>query len=339
MMKTITMKTESVKSTSAKTNGINMHYLEAGEGPLVLLLHGFPELSFSWRHQISALADAGYRVVAPDQRGYGRTDRPENPQEYTLCHLAGDVVGLVQALGERQAAVIGHDWGAPVAWTSALLRPDIFGAVGLLSVPYKPDLWSGPPPTAAMKELLAATGQMFYQLYFQEPAKADRELAQDPRNSFLQMFVGVSGGVREKWRYLFSPDETFLDTLPKANGLPRWLTEDELAFFTEGFKRTGFTGGLNWYRNMDRSRELLGFLAGAKIRQPSVFLAGAEDEVIEIYQRDYDLLEQTMPGLTAKTLIAGAGHWVQQEKPEQVNRHLLEFLSAAWPARPRSSAY
>ena len=321
-----------MKSAYAKTNGINMHYLEAGEGPLVLLLHGFPELSFSWRHQISALADAGYRVVAPDQRGYGQTDCPENPEEYTLCHLAGDIVGLVNALGEKRATVIGHDWGAGVAWTSALLRPEIFGAVALLSVPYLSDFWSGPPPTAAMKALLAS-GQMFYQLYFQEPGKADEELTQDPRNSLLRMFTGAAGGVQKKWRFLFSPDEKLLDTLPKANGIPHWLSQDELVFFAESFKRTGFTGGLNWYRNMDRDRELLGFLAGAKIEQPSVFVAGAEDQVVEMYQRDFDLLEQTMPGLTAKSLIAGAGHWVQQEKPEEVNRHLLQFLSAAWQVR------
>jgi pimeloyl-ACP methyl ester carboxylesterase len=323
-----------MKTASVKTNGICVNFLEAGEGPLVVLLHGFPELSFSWRHQISALADAGYHVVAPDQRGYGQTDRPENAEEYTLCHLAGDAVGLVQALGERRASVIGHDWGSVVAWTCALLRPDIFGAVGLISVPYLADLWSGPPPTAAMKALLAG-GQMLYQLYFQEPGKADQELAQDPRNSLLRLFAGCSGGISPemRWRFLFSPDESLLDTLPEVKELPHWVTEDELAFFAESFKRSGFTGGLNWYRNMDRDRELLGFLAGAKICQPSMFMAGAEDVVVEMYRRDFDLLEQTMPGLRAKTLIAGAGHWVQQEKPEEVNRRLLQFLSAAWPVR------
>jgi pimeloyl-ACP methyl ester carboxylesterase len=321
-----------MKSASVKTNGIDMHYLEAGEGPLVLLLHGFPELGFSWRHQISALAKAGYRVVAPDQRGYGQTDRPENCEDYTLCHLTADIVGLVQALGRQRAAIIGHDWGAPVAWTSALLRPDIFGAVGLLSVPYLSEFWSGPPPTNAMRSLLA-NGLMLYQLYFQEPGKADRELAQDPRDSHLRMFVAAGDGIQtdRRWRPVFSPQETFLDTLPKVNELPHWLSEDEITFFAESFKRSGYTGGLNWYRNMDRDRELLGFLAGAKVRQPSMYLAGAEDQVVEMYRQDYDRLEQTMPALKTKALIAGAGHWVQQEKPEEVNRHLVQFLSAAWP--------
>jgi len=321
------------QTISVQTNGIRMNLLEAGTGPLVVLLHGFPELGFSWRHQLTALANAGYRAVAPDQRGYGRTDRPESAADYTLCHLAGDVVGLVHALGEKQAAVIGHDWGSGVAWTSALLRPDMFQAVGLLSVPYLSGLWDGPRPTDVMKQLLA-TGQMLYQLYFQEPGKADQDLARDVRDSMLRLFVGCAGGVppEHRWRFLYSASEAFLDTLPKVDRLPVWLTEEDLHFFVSEFSRTGFTGGLNWYRNMDRDRELLPFLAGAKILQPSAFIAGADDLVIAMYRRDFNLLEQTMPGLTAKTLIAGAGHWVQQENPQEVNRLLLQFLSAAWPA-------
>jgi len=311
-----------------------MSLLEAGEGPLVVLLHGFPELGFSWRHQLPVLAQAGYRAVAPDQRGYGLTSRPGRAEEYTLCHLAGDVVGLVQALGARQAAVIGHDWGAGVAWTCALLRPDIFRAVALLSVPYLAGLWSGPPPTAMMKQLLAS-GQMFYQLYFQEPGKADTEMAQDPRDFLLRMFAGAAGGVapERRWRWIFPPSERLLSTLPPVDLLPAWLSAGDLDFFAAEFARTGFTGGLNWYRNMDRSRELLAFLAGARILQPSTFLAGEEDAVIEMYRHEYDSLEQSMPALTAKALIPGAGHWVQQEKPEQVNEWLLGFLSAAWPAQ------
>ena len=317
------------------SNGIRISLLEAGAGPLVILLHGFPELGFSWRHQLTALAEAGYRAVAPDQRGYGLTSRPDRVEEYTLCHLAGDVVGLVEALGERQAAVVGHDWGAGVAWTCALLRPDIFRAVALLSVPYLAGFWGGPPPTAMMKQLLAS-GQMFYQLYFQEPGKADREMARNPRDFLLRIFAGAAGDMapERRWRWIFPSSMPFLDTLPPVDRAPAWLNAEALDFFAAEFARTGFTGGLNWYRNMDRSRELLAFLAGARILQPSAFLAGEEDPVIQMYRQDYDSLEQTMPALTAKTLVAGAGHWVQQEKPEQVNIWLLHFLSAAWPARP-----
>lgn len=314
-------------------NGIRMHLLEQGSGPLVILCHGFPELGYSWRHQIGALADAGYRVVAPDMRGYGGTEQPADAQAYTLCHLAADMVCLVQALGENQAAIIGHDWGAAVAWTCALLRPDMFPALGLLSVPYLTDFWSGPPPTAAMKALLAS-GQMFYQLYFQYPGKAEAELERDVRDSHLRMFYGVSAGVPldQRWRLVFSSSEGFLDTLPRPERLPSWLTEEELSVYVREFTRTGFRGALSWYRNMDRDRELLGFLAGSKIQQPSVFLAGAEDAVVTVYRAAFDSLEQTMPRLTSKILIPGAGHWVQQEKPEEVNRHLREFLAAAWPA-------
>ncbi|HLK69442.1 MAG TPA: alpha/beta hydrolase [Bryobacteraceae bacterium] len=322
-----------IKSTTVETNGIRMHLLEAGSGPLVVLLHGFPELGYSWRHQLTAIAAAGYRVVAPDQRGYGRTDRPAAIEAYTLCHLAGDAVGLVQALGEKQAAVFGHDWGSAVAWTSALLRPDLFPVVGLLSVPYLADLWAGPPPTSLMEQLRAG-GMMLYQLYFQEPGPADRDLARDARDSILRLFAGSGGGIapQQQWRFLYPASEAFLDHLPKVDRLPSWLSEEELEYFGCEFARTGFTGGLNWYRNMDRDRELLAFLAGARIQQPSVFLAGEEDLVIQMYRRDFDILEQTMPGLTAKSLIAGAGHWVQQEKAEEVNQHLLGFLAKAYPS-------
>ena len=306
----------------------------------MILCHGFPELGYSWRRQIGALADAGYRVAAPDMRGYGGTEQPADAQAYTLCHLAADMVCLVQALGENQAAIIGHDWGAAVAWTCALLRPDMFPALGLLSVPYLTDFWSGPPPTTVMKTLLGE-GQMFHQLYFQDPGIAEAELERDVRDSFLRMFHGASATAPpgQRWRFVFSSSEGFLDTLPRPERLPFWITEEELSVYVKEFTRTGFRGALNWYRNMDRDRELLGFLAGSKIQQPSVFLAGAEDAVVTIYRAAFDSLEQTMPRLTAKILIPGAGHWVQQEKPEEVSRHLREFLAAAWPAeKPQATA-
>ena len=323
-----------MKDTQVSANGMQMHLLEEGQGPLVLLCHGFPELGYSWRYQIPVLAEAGYRVVAPDMRGYGGTDAPGDQDAYTLCHLAADMVCLVNALGEKQAAIIGHDWGAPVAWTCALLRPDIFPALGLLSVPYLADIWSGPPPMQSMKMLLAM-GQMFYQLYFQEPGKAEREFEQDVRATHLGLFYGASGSAppEHRWRFLFSPSETLADTMPRPSGLPPWLREEELDVYVREFKRTGFRGGLNWYRNLDRDRELLGFLAGAKITQPALFAAGEEDAVIQMYRPAFDTLEQNVPNLTKKVLIPGAGHWVQQEKPAEVNQLLSEFLTRAWPAK------
>jgi pimeloyl-ACP methyl ester carboxylesterase len=240
---------------------------------------------------------------------------------------------LVQALGEEKAAIVGHDWGAPVAWTCALLRPDIFKAVGLLSVPYLANFWTGPPPTSLMRQILAG-GQMFYQLYFQEPGKADAELAQDARESLLRLFYSASGSAppEHRWRYLFGPQEKLLDTMTRPEQLPAWLPEEDLAVFATEFARTGFTGGLNWYRNMDRDKELLAFLAKSKIQQPSLFVAGSEDAVITMYRAAYDSLEDAMPNLKAKILVPGAGHWVQQEKPEEVNRPLLKFLAAEWPS-------
>ena len=328
-----------LKTTSFVTNGIRMQVREAGTGPLVLLCHGFPELSYSWRHQLHALAEAGYRAVAPDQRGYGGTDHPTDPETYTLCHLAGDIVGLVHALGEERAAIIGHDWGSAVASTCALLRPDIFRAVGLLSVPYMADFWTGPAPTAAMREMLAG-GHMFYQLYFQEPGRAEADLERDVRNSLIRMYHGASGGIpaTEQWRFVFSPSENLLDTLPSPSALPPWLTDEDLDITTKAFEGTGFTGGLNWYRNMDRDRELLAFLAHSKIEQPSMFVAGSEDAVVGMYRTDFDRLEETMPRLRTKVLVPGAGHWVQQEKPAEVNRLLLDFLSEQWPVARGSAA-
>jgi pimeloyl-ACP methyl ester carboxylesterase len=299
-----------------------------GEGPLVVLCHGFPELWYSWRHQLKALAEAGYHVVAPDQRGYGKTDRPEAVELYDVLQLSGDIVGLVDALGETGAVIVGHDWGSAVAWFCTLLRPDIFRAVVLLSVPYVQRSWADIRPTELMKQI--AGEKQFYQLYFQEPGKAERELEADVRKTILTVLYSASGDVPpdKRWRFLFDKSETFLDccTVPKT--LPAWLTEADLEFCTQEFKRTGFRGGLNWYRNLDRNWELTPFLGGAKIRQPSLFVAGEFDPVVTIYQQAFDSLEETMPGLTKKVLVPGAGHWIQQERPNEVNDLLIEFLAS-----------
>jgi pimeloyl-ACP methyl ester carboxylesterase len=309
-----------------ETNGIRMHYVEAGSGPLVVLCHGFPESWYSWRHQITALAEAGFRVVVPDQRGYGETDRPEAVDAYTVFHLAGDIVGLVNGLYERSAAIVGHDWGAPVAWYSAQLRPDLFRAVGLLSVPYLP---RGPMrPSAIVK---AAFGdKIFYQEYFQQEGTAEREFERDVRATLLATFYSLSGDAapNERWRYVFERGEKFLDSVVVPKNLPPWLSEADLDFFTGEFKRTGFRGALNWYRNIDRDWELTGFLDAAKLDQPTLFVAGERDAVIEFYADAYQALEINAPNLVGKVLLAGAGHWIQRERPAEVNRLLVDFLSS-----------
>ena len=309
-----------------KTNGINMHLAEQGEGPLVVLCHGFPEGWYSWRHQLPALAAAGFHAVAPDQRGYGRTDRPDPVEAYDILNLTADVVGLVHSLGRDEAVVIGHDWGAPVAWHCALLRPDVFRAVGLLSVPYLPRTWGDPRPTDAMRVL--AGDQEFYQLYFQEPGRAEAELEADVRRALTMFLYAASGDAppQKRWRFLFGKGERLLDTGGLPDRLPAWLTQADLDYFVGEFSRTGFRGPLNWYRNIDRMWEQTRFLSGAKIRQPALFAAGDRDAVIAMYRPAYEALDQTVPDLRAKALLPGVGHWIQQERPGEVNRLLIDFL-------------
>lgn len=310
------------------TNGIRMHLAEQGEGPLVVLCHGWPESWYSWRHQLQALADAGYHAVAPDQRGYGQTDQPEAIEAYHILNMTADIVGLVHALGEEKATIVGHDWGAPVAWHCALLRPDMFHALALLSVPYRQPAWTDIRPTEAMK-LLEGDQHHFYQRYFQEPGKAEKELEADIRKSVVGFLYSASGDPppEKRWRFLFNKEERLLDTLTIPSTLPSWLTEEDVDFFVQEFTRTGFRGGLNWYRNIDRMWELTKFLTGARIQQPSLFVAGEVDVVITMARQAFDSLEEAMPNLRKKVLLPGAGHWIQQERPGEVNQLLLEFLS------------
>ncbi len=316
-----------LKHRFIETNGIRMHIAEQGEGPLVVLCHGFPECWYSWRHQLSALSEAGYHTVAPDQRGYGQTDQPEAVEAYDIFQLTGDIAGLVNALCEDKAIIIGHDWGANVASHCALLRPDIFHAIGLLSVPYLPRSQKNVRPTDLMK-LMAGENQ-FYQLYFQEPGKAEAELETDIRKTMLMLLYSASGDppAEKRWRFLFSKSEKLLDTVSLPDTLPNWLSEQDIDFFSSEFKRTGFRGALNWYRNMDRAWELTSFLSGAKLHQPALFVAGEADAVITMYRAAFDAMEKTVPNLTKKVLLPGAGHWIQQERPKEVNDLLVSFLA------------
>ncbi len=309
-------------------NGLRMHYATAGEGPLVVFCHGFPESWYSWRAQMEAVASAGYQAVAPDQRGYGETSAPEPVEAYGLGYLAGDIVALVRALGGGPAILVGHDWGAPVAWTSALLRPDLFRGLALMSVPYLAKLWGGPKPTDGMRRM-CGEDKMFYQLYFQEPGLVERELEADPRDFLLRIFSGISGDTGSRpARLLFDRGQRFIDALPPAGALPKWLSEADLDYFAGRFRMSGFRGPINWYRNIDRNAESLSFLAGRLVEQPSLFIAGERDGVLQIYPRDVEALEQTMPRLTKKVLLPGAGHWVQQERAQEVSALLIEFLRA-----------
>lgn len=308
-----------------QTNGIRMHIAEQGAGPLVILCHGFPESWYSWRHQLSALASAGYHAVAPDQRGYGQTDAPAEPDKYTMLHLVGDIVGLLDALGEQTAVVVGHDWGAPVAWNAALMRPDRFRAVVGMSVPY---LARGPFPPVQMLRQVA--GENFYIVYFQRPGVAENELERDVRATVRRMLYTASGDApsEARWGPVIPKDRGFLDVTIDPETLPSWLTEADVDFYAGEFSRTGFRGGLNWYRAMDLSWELTAPFNAAPIVQPSLFIAGKEDAVLSFPGMDAVLanLRQWLPGLHSTLFVDGCGHWVQQERPDEVNAALIDFL-------------
>jgi pimeloyl-ACP methyl ester carboxylesterase len=299
-----------------ETNGIKLHVAEQGSGPLVLLCHGWPEAWLSWKHQLPALAAAGYRAVAPDMRGHGESTAPPDVAEYTLLHHVGDMVGLVAALGERSAIIVGHDWGANIAWTGALLRPDLFPAVVAMSVPFRRR--SPAPPLATLRK----TGQEnFYWLYFQTE-RAEAEFERDPPTTFRRLFAGTGGSLT------VPPGHGFLDSFIDPERLPDWLTEEDLAEYVETYRRTGFRGGLNWYRNIDRNWELLAPWQSAAVKQPALFIAGANDGVIHGPMGEAALAQmgETVPGLKRKVLIDGAGHWVQRQRADEVNALLLEFL-------------
>lgn len=304
-----------------------MHIAEQGKGPLVILCHGFPEFWYSWRHQLHALADAGFRAVAPDQRGFGQTDCLKNIEDYNIFQLTGDMVGLVHALGKEKAAIVGHDWGALVAWHCALLRPDIFHTVALLSVPFIPRVWTDVKPVEGMRQM--AGEKEFYVLYFQEPGKAEKELEVDIRKTFRRLLYSASGDPppEKRWNPFFEKSKRFIDSLIEPESLPAWLTEHDLEIYTKAFEHTGFRGGLDWYRNYDFRWQQTGFLCGAKLQQPTLFVAGEFDTVISMRRKAYENLEENVPNLWKKVLLPGAGHWIQQERPEEVSQLLIEFLT------------
>lgn len=318
----------SARERFIETNEIRMRIVEQGSGPLVLLCHGFFGCWYTWRPQLAALADAGYHAVAMDQRGYGQTDCPDSIEAYNICNLVSDITGLVYALGETRCSIVGHDWGAAVAWTMALLRPDIIDSVCLISIPYLYDFFDGPVPTTAMTQA-AGPNLQIYQVYFQQPGVADAELRKDVRASLLGYFYRASATPPpdERWSFIFPKGLTFLDTISPPSSLPPWLTEEDLESFVREYQTSGFTGGLNWYRNLDRDRELLGFLKQAKIRQPSLFLAGEADAMMTMYQPQLQSMDAWIPGLKAKIVLPDVGHWVPQEQPQVTSRYLIDFLN------------
>lgn len=310
-----------------ETNGIRMRIAEQGEGPLVLLLHGWPESWYSWRHQIPGLAAAGYHAVAPDMRGYGSTDAPEAIEQYDIHHLAGDVAGLVEALGEETAVVVGHDWGSIVAWYSALLHPERFRAIAAMSVPYGGRAQVA--PTESWGEQFG--DNFFYILYFQEPGVAEAEFDADPHGILSRLYTSPDASRGEPT--ITDPKMSaggWIGRLGAPTEQPSWLEPEDLDYFVEQFTEAGFRGGINYYRNFDRNWQTTPELAEAQVMQPALFVAGEKDIVIRGATADQlrQLMGRVVPDLRDVVLVPEIGHWVQQEAPDATNTALLGFLES-----------
>jgi pimeloyl-ACP methyl ester carboxylesterase len=311
-----------IKHRTIKTNGINMHIAEASEGPLVLMLHGFPELWYSWRHQLPALADAGYHAVAPDVRGYGQSDAPQAIEAYAMKQHMADAVGILDALGEQTAVVVGHDWGAPMAWSLAALHPDRFRAVSAMSVPFTPR--APAPPMQIFKQIFQ--DNFFYILHFQEPGVAEKEFEADVKRSMRTFLVAASGDAAPGALAPKKKGSTFFDGLPEVDKLPSWITDADIDYYAKEFQRTGFRGGLNRYRNMDRDWQEIPQLQDVKVNQPALFVTGSKDPVAGF--TNMDAMKANVPNLRDVVSLEGAGHWTQQERPAEVNTALISFLKS-----------
>ena len=310
-----------------KSNGINMRIAEMGEGPLVILIHGWPESWYSWRHQLPALAKSGYHAVAPDMRGYGKTDAPEKVEDYDTIHLTGDIVGIIDSLGEKNAIIIGHDWGALVAWDCMLLHPDLFRALIAMSVPYY-----GRANESLIVSLKKTFGDKFYYiLYFQEYGKAEAEFDADPYAILSRLYLSPDSP-REKPE-LTDPKLSaggWIPRLGKPKGLPAWLTQEDLEYYVKEFTEAGFRGGINYYRNFHRNWEITPQLEGAVIEKPVLFIAGEKDVVIRGAKEDMlkKAMSKSVKSLHGVRLFPKIGHWVQQEAPEETNREIIAFLDS-----------
>ncbi len=311
-----------------ETNGLRLRVAEAGQGPLVLLLHGWPESWYSWRHQLEALASAGYHVMAPDMRGFGGSDAPSEVAAYTIGELVADVTGLVDAAGAEQATIVGHDWGAIVAWQVALEARERVRGVVAMSVPYV-----GRGPLAPTDRWRRQYGEnFFYILYFQQPGVAEAEFDADPRGILLRLYAGrIAASEGDADAPITDPRMSaggWIGRIAEPRSLPAWLTSADLDYYVSEFTRAGFRGGINYYRNFDTNWEATAHLAGATVDPPALFLAGADDVVISWFGDGLErMMRRAVPDLRRLTLLPDAGHWVQQELPAEVNAELLDFLA------------
>jgi len=311
---------------TVEANGIKMRIAEMGQGPLVIFLHGFPESWYSWRHQLPAVAKAGFHAVAPDLRGYGKSDKPANVEDYDIHHLTADVTGLIDALGEKTAVVVGHDWGSLVAWNAVLLHPDRFTGLIAMSVPY-----GGRASVSPLETMKKTFGDDFYYiLYFQEPGVAEAEFDKNPRAILSRLYLSPDSPrepaeITDRKRAAGG----WIPRMGAPKGLPAWLTQAELDYYVNEFTESGFRGGINFYRNFHRNWETTPELTDRKISQPTTFIAGTRDGVIRgaTAEQLTATMSRVVTDFRGVTLIPEVGHWVQQEKPEETNAAILAFLA------------
>ena len=309
------------------SNGIKLRIAEAGTGPLVLMAHGWPESWYSWRHQITMLADAGYHVVAPDMRGYGESDKPVDVDDYDIIHVAGDLVGILDALGEETAILVGHDWGAIVAWSTVLLHPSRFTALIAMSVPYGGRVAQS--PIQSWRETFGEN--FFYILYHNEPGGvAEAEYDSDPRGLISRLYLSP-GAARQPATITDAHRSAggWIGRLGAAKELPDWLRQEDLDYVVSQFENAGFRGGMNYYRNFHRNWEITEHLEGATIKVPVLFIAGSRDSVIAgaDEERLTATISRAADDLRGVILIPEIGHWVQQEAPDEVNQAISDFLT------------
>lgn len=317
-----------IRHRNLTTNDVRLHIAECGSGPTVLMIHGFPESWYSWRYQLPALAAAGYHAVACDVRGYGRSSKPRSVADYRMLQKVADIVGLVSALDNGPVTIVGHDWGAPIAWTSALLRPDLFSGVAGLSVPYAPPAGrAGMQPTVAMA--MGADNDEFYVSYFQRVGRAEAEIEQDIRGWLLGFYWCASGDIEDGPNISRVPNGTTMrDGFVYPETLPEWLSETDLDIYTEEFEYSGFFGPLCRYRNVDQDWRDLAPFAGRPIEIPALFIGGAKDGPTVWGGPAIDNFTTTLPQLHRSEILDGCGHWIQQERPMQTNELLIDFLGA-----------